>query len=536
MAQNASDSQKVDFLWKKIVYGAAKTDISGNIDATNEPNPSPLLIRGDKILQQASLIANVIPGSNSSVVTVYPTTFPIECINTAGIPTPTLTWQTGRTFWVPPEFGSTYQIKVYISPSGQAANVLTKGTQVFATGSGNNDLWVFDYQAGILNFNSNNTPYNASNQPISFTGNSVYISGAVYSGLFGLPDSANIGNLILGNITFTGNTISSNQANGNIMIFAPGQGIVQFVGQDAIGLPAGDDSTRPAGPYVGYIRFNTSRSDIEYWNGTTWTTPAAGIISSDTINPDGTSNTFVLSSNSSTLGVMVSINGTLQQPTTAYTIINNNQIQFTEIPLTTDIVEVRHIVPGSQTVSAESLTLGTTSIILDPANVNVTGNLLPSVTNTYDLGSNTLLWRGLYIAGNVNATNLSGTLQTSAQPNITSLGILTGITLNGGQINTNANTVITSNTTISIDSYNKTVYRTAKYIIQSTSSVDAESYEALVTHNGAGSAYITTYGVINTGNSLGNLSANVVGNTVNLNYTAYTTNANVRITKNYIIL
>ena len=128
MAQNASDSQKVDYLWKKIVYGAAKTDISGNIDATNEPNPSPLLIRGDKILQQSSLIANVIPGSNSSVVTVYPTTFPVECISTAGIPTPTLTWQTGRTFWVPPEFGSTYQIKVYISPSGQAGNVLTKGT------------------------------------------------------------------------------------------------------------------------------------------------------------------------------------------------------------------------------------------------------------------------------------------------------------------------------------------------------------------------------------------------------------------------
>jgi hypothetical protein len=205
--QSASDNQKVDYLWKKIVYGAAKTDISGNIDATNEPNPSPLLIRGDKILQQSDLIANIIPGSNSSVVTVYPTTLPVECTSTAGIPTPTLTWQTGQTFWIPPEFGSTYQIKVYISPSGQAANVLTKGTQVFATGSGNNDLWVFDYQAGILNFNSNNTPYNASGSPISFTGNSVYISGAVYSGAFGLPTASNIGNVILGNIcTRTGHS------------------------------------------------------------------------------------------------------------------------------------------------------------------------------------------------------------------------------------------------------------------------------------------------------------------------------------------
>jgi hypothetical protein len=436
--QSASDNQKVDYLWKKIVYGAAKTDISGNIDATNEPNPSPLLIRGDKILQQSDLIANIIPSSNSSVVTVYPTTLPVECTSTAGIPTPTLTWQTGQTFWIPPEFGSTYQIKVYISPSGQAGNVLTKGTQVFATGSGNNDLWVFDYQAGILNFNSNNTPYNASNQPISFTGNSVYISGAVYSGAFGLPSTGNIGNLLLGNITFSGNTISSSEANGNIMISAPGTGIVQFVGQDAIGIPAGNDSTRPSDPYVGYLRFNTDRSDIEYWNGTIWSTPAAGVISSDTINPDGVANTFALSSNSSTLGVMVSINGTLQQPTTAYTIINNNQIQFTEIPLTTDTIEVRRIVPGTQTVSAESLTLGTTAVILDTANVNITGNVLPSANVTYSLGSETLQWKDLWVSG--NSIYIGGSELTVANGQLSIGGNTVGAADPYGNINVKAYT------------------------------------------------------------------------------------------------
>ena len=226
--QNASDSQKVDYLWKKIAYGATKTDIAGNIDATQEPFPSPLQIRADKILQNSDQIPAIIPVSNTSVVSVYTTSLPIECTSDSGIATPTLTWQTGVNFWIPPEFGPTYQVKVYIAPSGQAGNVTTKGTQVFATGSGNNDLWVFDYQSGILNFNSNNTPYNASNQPISFTGNSVYISGAVYSGAFGLQTASNIGNLILGNITFSGNTISSKEANGNIMISAPGTGVVQF--------------------------------------------------------------------------------------------------------------------------------------------------------------------------------------------------------------------------------------------------------------------------------------------------------------------
>jgi hypothetical protein len=476
--QSASDNQKVDYLWKKIVYGAAKTDISGNIDATNEPNPSPLLIRGDKILQQSDLIANIIPGSNSSVVTVYPTTLPVECTSTAGIPTPTLTWQTGQTFWIPPEFGSTYQIKVYISPSGQAGNVLTKGTQVFATGSGNNDLWVFDYQAGILNFNSNNTPYNASNQPISFTGNSVYISGAVYSGAFGLPNAGNIGNTILGNITFSGNTISSNQANGNIMIFAPGQGIVQFVGQDAIGLPSGDDTTRPLYPEIGYTRYNTIRQSIEYYDGNSWLSPGEAVISSQTINPDGSANTFALSSNTTTAGVLVSINGTLQQPTSAYVIVGNNQIQFTEIPLTTDTVEVRYISVGA--VSVGSLQFqNTTFVTLDAQSINIVGNI--QTTGFYNNLANNLL------------------------PNVA---------------------------TTTIDSYNITSYRTAKYIIQAVRSNDIQSSETLVTHNNS-TALSTTYGVITIGNSLGNVSATIVGSNVEVQFTPTSANTYLTVSRDF---
>jgi hypothetical protein len=363
--QNASDSQKVDYLWKKIAYGATKTDIAGNIDATQEPFPSPLQIRADKILQNSDQIPAVIPGSNTSIVTVYTTSLPVECSSDAGIATPTLTWTTGRNFWIPPEFGSTYQVKVYISPSGQANNVATKGTQVFVTGSGNNDLWVFDYQSGILNFNSNNTPYNASNQPISFTGNSVYISGAVYAGAFGLPSTANIGNVILGNVTFSNTTISTSITGANLILSPTGVGAVQVSGTGAVGIPTGTNAQRPTTVAIGYTRFNTDVGEIESWNGTGWVTPGTAVITSDVITPNGTANTFSLTSNSTTTGVMVSVNGTLQQPYTAYNIINNNQIQFTEIPLTTDIVEVRHMAQGATTIS--SLASGATSISLDGA-------------------------------------------------------------------------------------------------------------------------------------------------------------------------
>lgn len=475
--QNASDSQKVDYLWKKVVYGAAKTDIAANIDATQEPYASPLLIRGDKIWQDSTNIPTVIPGSNSAPVTVYTTSLPVECTSAAGIPTPTLTWITGRTNWVPPEFGSTYQVKVYIAPSGQAANVTTKGTQVFATGSGSNDLWVFDYQSGILNFNSNNTPYNGAS-PISFTGNSVYISGAVYSGNLGLPTASNIGNAILGYMSFNGNTITSIQSNGNIVLNAPGTGIVQIQGTDAFGLPAGDQTARPDSPLVGYTRFNTTSKTIEYYDGTNWISPGQATVSSEIINPDGVSNTYPLSANTTSSGIFVSINGTIQQPVYSYNIVNNNQIQFTETPLTTDVVEVRLMAPSAVTVGG--LKFGSyTEVTLDTQSINIVGNI-----------------------------------QTT------------------GFYNNKANTLIPNIAVTTIDSYSITSYRTAKYVIQAVRSSDVQSYETLVTHNGS-TAVSTTYGVLTVGNSLGNVTATMVGTNVEVQFAPTLANTYITVSRNF---
>jgi len=439
------DSQKVDYLWKKIGFGAAKTDISGNVDATQEPFPSPLQIRADKIMQQSSLIPSIIPSSNTSVVTVFTSSFPIQCTNDSGITTPTLTWETGQTFWIPPEFGPTYQIKAWIAPSGNAANVASKGTQIFATGSGNNDEWFFDYQSGILQFNGNNTPYSGGN-PISFTGNSVYISGAVYSGAFGLPTYSNIANVILGEITFTNNIISTSDVSGNIFITAPGTGIVQITGNDALGIPAGNTSVRPTGPQVGYTRFNTDSGQIETWNGATWVTPGQATISSDIINPNGSSNVYTLSSNSTTTGVMVSINGTLQQPYTSYNIVSNNQIQFSEIPLTTDVIEVRHITVNGATVSSYELINGTTEVLLDTANVNITGNVLPTSNVAYDLGSPTLRWRTGYFSASTIDLGGSTIGVTNNAFVFTSNGVTQTLAANGVS---SANSFSSSNVTVS---------------------------------------------------------------------------------------
>ena len=68
-----SSDQKLDYLWKKLGYGAAKTDTNAIKKAPNEAISSPLLLRGDKVWQQAGIIPTVLPGSSSGVVTVYPT-------------------------------------------------------------------------------------------------------------------------------------------------------------------------------------------------------------------------------------------------------------------------------------------------------------------------------------------------------------------------------------------------------------------------------------------------------------------------------
>jgi hypothetical protein len=135
---------------------------------------------------------------------------------------------------------------------------------------------------------------------------------------------------------------------------------------------------------------------------------------------------------------MVSINGTLQRPTSSYTIVNNNQIQFTEIPLTTDNIEVRRIVPGTQTVSAESLTLGTTAVILDTANVNITGNILPSANVTYSLGSETLQWKDLWVSG--NTVYIGGAAVTVANGQLSIGGNTVGAADPYGNINVQAYT------------------------------------------------------------------------------------------------
>ena len=71
------------------------------------------------------------------------------------------------------------------------------------------------------------------------------------------------------NLTLDGNTISSTNSNGNILIDPNGTGYVQLVGTNGVVLPVGTTAQR--GPTVqGTIRYNTDTSSFEGYSGTTW--------------------------------------------------------------------------------------------------------------------------------------------------------------------------------------------------------------------------------------------------------------------------
>jgi hypothetical protein len=318
-----TDAKKVDYLWKKIGYGATKTDTNANKLAPNEAIASPLLLRGDRTWNQANLIPAVLPGSSTGVVTVYPTSNPNETTEDLTA-TAKRTWKTGLTDWIPPEFGSTYQAKVYIHTSGDAAGA-TGGIQVFATGSGNNDEWFFDYQSGVLHFIGANLP-----NGVDFTGKSVYISGGRYTGTIGLQNNV----ADTGDFTFSGNTISTSSSNADFELSAAGTGQYVFTSNTGVVLPTGTTAERPTAQ-EGVIRFNTQTLEYEVSkDGSTWTnlrTDAdAADVSKDIFSGDGSTQSFTMSITPTDENtIVVYVDGVMQEPDQNYT-ISGTTIDFGE--------------------------------------------------------------------------------------------------------------------------------------------------------------------------------------------------------------
>ena len=215
-----AQSQYVDLLVKQL-YGVAKTDTATVKSPSNESIESPALIRGDTQWTQSDQIP-ATAGALAGIVQAYVGVNAVECtpdITTVPVGGVYPTWLTNLTNWIPQQFGSTYVVQAWVDNSGVANPTLT-GTQIFASGSGGTGEYYYDNIAGLLNFIGGTIPAALTSSKV------IYIVGYRYIGLIGVTHLPS--NTAIGNLNFTGTTISSSSLNGNIVLTPNGSGIVQL--------------------------------------------------------------------------------------------------------------------------------------------------------------------------------------------------------------------------------------------------------------------------------------------------------------------
>lgn len=251
-----------------------------------------------------------------------------------------------------------------------SGNVLLSGGYISALANitattGNVQSWY----AATLNATASNI---ATGYTANFSSGNAVVSGGYISALANATiTTANIGSINLSSLTVSSTT-------GNLVLsplLSDGNNVVTIDATSALQLPAGTTAQQPTPVYGGAIRWNNSTNTLEVYTGSSWVS-LLGQINNQIITPDGASVAFALDYSTTAEGIIVSINGTLQQPGAAYTVAGS-QITFTEIPLITDVISVRYIASGTvtaentQEVNSANVALTTTPVIVDSFNQNV---------------------------------------------------------------------------------------------------------------------------------------------------------------------
>jgi hypothetical protein len=177
----------------------------------------------------------------------------------------------------------------------------------------------------------------------------------------------------------------------------------QIATTDSMLLPTGNTAQRPGTGTVGMLRFSTAADALEAYTADGWETvgvPAFTVIASETFNGDGSTVAFTLSDSQTTASCIVSINGVIQLPSTAYS-VSTVTLTFTEAPLSGDVIEVRKITTTTTVAFLENASgNGSIAISENASQINATGNLLPISNNVYSLGSASSRWKDLFLTGN----------------------------------------------------------------------------------------------------------------------------------------
>jgi len=260
---------------------------------------------------------------------------------------------------------------------------------------------------------------NVYSTTVSATGNATLgnvLTGGLISATGNISTGATsnviTGNVIAGNIVVggtTGNAINMLAAGGTIQINGAGantnfsvsgtganvffvdatantasfgsstqtvNAIVAFNSTNSILLPAGTQGQRPATGVTGMLRFNSTTNSIEIYNNSAWIgvgSTVFTVITDQQFNGDGATVDFTLANASTTAATIVSINGVLQIPTSAYSVANVT-LTFTEAPASGDLIDVRALTTTTTLLSLTNVSANASVGVSDTNNiVTITG-------------------------------------------------------------------------------------------------------------------------------------------------------------------
>jgi hypothetical protein len=150
-----------------------------------------------------------------------------------------------------------------------------------------------------------------------------------------------VGNIELGNFSFSNTTISTTISPANITLAPTGNSEVIIDTTSGLVIPVGTTDQRPTTPVTGTLRWNTDLQRAEIYDGTEWDQVASDV-SAQLITPDGSSLAYTLDRITTAAAVLIITNGIVQTPAVTYT-VTGNVLTFVEAPLTTDVIDVRFI-------------------------------------------------------------------------------------------------------------------------------------------------------------------------------------------------
>jgi hypothetical protein len=271
--------------------------------------------------------------------------------------------------------------------------------------------------------------------------------------------------------------------------------IAAFNTTTSIKLPSGTTAQRPATGVTGMMRFNTSINNLEFYDNDSWETAGTTftLIAANTQTGDGTKVAFTMPGNSTTAGTIVSINGVVQIPITAYS-VSGNTCTFTEAPVSTDVIDFRQLTTTSTITGLAGIGGASVQVSDVAANVNVTGNLI--VTGGTLVGDGSGL-TNLNVSGNSISFGTSNVAVRTNNGNVeTNVNGTTVQTISPGLVNIVGDLTVSGNATLSGNIL-------GDKILNGTTSIEIQtpSGNANITVGGTSNvAVFTTTGVVVNGN------------------------------------